>query len=141
MPYVEHPTWARRLLHVLRALLYSICVVMGMGAVWLTPQSVSSRLPGALTDVWGLLAVAGAVGCLTGALARRYRWELTTLPLLIGAVVIYAWTSWDAVTDTITRTANAAAVTGLVLALAIRYVDLLVVRSRLRRQHEQGTNA
>jgi len=137
MPYVEQPIWARRLLHMLRALLYGICLVMGIGAVWLTPQSVSIRLPGTLTDIWGMLAVAGAVGCLCGALMRRYRWELTSLPLLIGAVVIFAWTIWDAVADTPTRTAQAAAVTSLLLALAIRYVDLLVVRSRLRQQHDR----
>lgn len=139
MPYVEHPTWARRLLYVLRALLYGLCLVMGVGAVWLTPQSVSIRLPGFLTDVWGVLAVVGSVVCLIGALVRRYRWELTALPLLAGAAVIYAWTIWDAVPDTPTRTAQAGAVSSLLLALAIRYVDLLVVRWRLRRQHDQRT--
>lgn len=138
MPYLEQPPWARRLLHALRAVLYGMCLVMGVGAVWLTPQTVSSRLPGFLTDAWGLLAVAGAVGCLCGAVARRYRWELTALPLLIGALVIYAWTVWDIASDAPTRTAQAAAVTSLLLALAIRYVDLLVVRARLRRQHDRG---
>lgn len=138
MPYLEQPPWARRLLHALRVALYTMCLIMGVGAVWLTPQTVSSRLPGFLTDVWGLLAVVGAVGCLCGALIRRYRWEMTCLPLLAGAVVIYAWTIWDITTDAPTRTAQAAAVTSLMLALTIRYVDLLVVRVRLRRQHDQG---
>lgn len=138
MPYLEHPRWARRLLHTLRGVLYGMCLVMGIGAVWLTPQTVSSRLPGVLTDVWGLFAVVGALGCLIGALTRRYRWELTSLPLLAGAVLIYAWTIWDIVTDQLTRTAQASAITALLVALAIRYVDLLVVRARLRRQHEMG---
>lgn len=139
MPYLEQPVWARRLLHTLRGFLYGMCLLMGVGAVWLTPQTVSVRLPGLLTDVWGILAVAGAVGCLAGALTRRYRWELTALPLLLGAAGIYAWTVWDIATDAPTRTAQAAAVTSLLLALLIRYVDLLVVRARLRRQHDRGT--
>lgn len=140
MPYPQTPVWARRVLSVLRALLYGMSVVMGVGAVWLTPVTVSERLPAVLTDAWGVLAVGGALGCLTGALTRRYRWELTSLPLLIGATLIYALTVWDIATDAPTRTAQAAAITSLMLAFSIRYVDLLIVRGRLRREHDHGAS-
>lgn len=135
MPYLSHPTWARWTLYVLRAAVHAAALVMGVGAVWLTPQTVSERLPGYLTDVWGILAVIGALGCIYGALTRRYRWELTGLPLEIGAVLIYAITVWDITTDAPTRLAQAGAVTALCLALAVRAVDLIVIRNRLTREH------
>lgn len=135
MPYLSHPRWARRSLYMLRALLHLAALTMGVWAVWLTPQTVSARLPAFITDVWGVLAVVGAVACLYGALTRRYRWELTGLPLEVGAVVIYAVTVWDITTEAPTRLAQASAVTALALALLIRYVDLLVIRQRLIREH------
>lgn len=137
MPYVLAPRWARILLYWLRAALYGALLVAGVGAVWLTPQTISARLPGALTDIWGAFAVVGALVCLVGAMRRRYRWEMTGLPLVAGAVLIYALTIWDIVPDTLTRLAQAASVTALLLALVIRYVDLELVRRRLLREHQQ----
>lgn len=135
MPYAMHPPWARRILFALRALLYVACLVMGAAAVWLTPKTLSARMPGFITDLWGVIAVAGALACLAGALTRRYRFELVGLPLVVGAVIIYAITVWDIAVDAPTRTAQASAVSALLIALAIRWVDLLVVRARLVAEH------
>lgn len=131
MPYAMHPPWARRTLYVLRALLYLACLVMGAAAVWLTPRTLSARMPGFITDLWGVIAVAGALACLVGALTRRYRFELVGLPLAVGAVIVYAVTVWDIAVDEPTRVVQASAVSALLIALAIRWVDLLVVRARL----------
>lgn len=138
MPYPMHPPWARRALYTLRAALYVMCLIMGVGAIWLTPMTVSDRLPDFITDLWGVIAVAGATGALFGAVSRRYRWEMTSLPLIIGAVMIYAITVWDIATDAPTRLAQASAVTALLLSLTVRYIDLLVVRARLRHEADKG---
>ncbi|MCC2033058.1 hypothetical protein [Microbacterium allomyrinae] len=126
------------MLYGLRAALYLMCLLMGVGAVWLTPTTVSDRLPGFVTDLWGVIAVLGALACLGGALSRLYRWELIGLPLVIGAVVIYAITVWEIAADAPTRTAQASAVTALLFALGIRWIDLLVVRGRLVRENQGG---
>lgn len=138
MPYVMAPPWARRTVYTLRVGTYTALLVCGAGAVWLTPQTVGSRLPPVLSDAWGILAILGALGALYGATSRRYRWEVTSLPLLAGAILIYAVTVWHIVATAPTRLAQAAAITALLLSLAVRYVDLLLVSARDRREHDQG---
>ncbi len=137
MPYVMAPPWARRLLHLLRGGMYTMLLLSGLGAWLLTPMTVGDRLPPLLTELWGLLAVVGSVGALYGSLTRRYRWEVTSLPLLCGAVLIYAVTVWHIVAVAPTRLAQAGSITALLLALAIRYVDLLLVSARMRREHDR----
>lgn len=138
MPYTRHPTWARWTLYGLRSALYVFALTMGFGAVWLTPTTISERMPPLITDLWGAIAVIGGVLCVYGAFAQRYRWELNGLPLLVGATVIYALTIWDIYTDQSTRLAQASAITALFLAFAIRWVDLIVIRLRLVREHRNG---
>lgn len=138
MPYLRHPRWARRILYVLRAILYALALAMGAGAVWWTPVTVSERMPAIVTDAWGLIALAGGALCITGALRTRYRFELTGLPLLVGATVIYAITIWDIYADQDTRLAQASAVSALLVSFTIRWIDLLVVRWRLVKEHEAG---
>ncbi|MBN8881469.1 MAG: hypothetical protein J0H73_04045 [Salana multivorans] len=141
MPYLAHPRWAAVGLYLLRAVLYLALLLMGAGAVWLTPQTIGAQMPAFITDAWGTLAILGALGCLYGSLTRRYRLELVALPLLIGAVIVYAISIWGIVVDAPTRTAQASAITALVIALGIRWVDLLVVRGRLRREHDRHVEA
>lgn len=136
MPYTRHPRWARWVLYALRAALYALALSMGVGAVWLTPVTVSERMPGLITDAWGAIALIGAVLCIFGTLTQRYRWELSGLPLLVGATIIYAATVWDIFADQATRLAQASAVSALFVAFAIRWVDLLVIRLRLVREHQ-----
>lgn len=132
VPYVLTPRWVRRTLAVLASVQYGMCLVMGVGAVWLTPTTITARVDGTVTDIWGVLALAGALPCLIGALRRRYPMELIGLPLLMGAVFVYAVTVWDATLDVPTRLAQAAAITSLFLGFAIRYTYLLGVRARER---------
>lgn len=139
MPYVLAPPWARWALYVLRATMYTALLASGVGAWLLTPTTVSDRLPEWIADAWGGLAIVGALGALYGSLTRRYRWEVSALPFLIAATLVYAATIWNIVGDAPTRLAQAAAVTGLVLALTIRYVDLLLVAARMRRAHDRAT--
>ncbi|MBQ9918008.1 MAG: hypothetical protein IJO71_12525 [Microbacterium sp.] len=139
MPYTRHPRWARWILYVLRAALYALALSMGVGAVWFTPVTVSERMPAMLTDVWGAIALVGGVLCIGGSLAQRYRFELTGLPLLVGATIIYAATIWDIFREQDTRLAQASAVSALFVSWSIRWVDLLVIRWRLVREHRTGS--
>lgn len=137
MPYTRTPLWAKWTLYGLRFSLYLALLASGAGAVWLTPMTLSNRLPTIITDVWGALAVIGSLVALYGAAALKYRWEVSGLPFVIAAVLIYAATLWDITTTAPTRLAQAAAITALLIALTIRYVDLLLVAIRLRREHRE----
>lgn len=135
MPYTREPAWARWILYVLRGLLYVFALLMSVGAIWFTPETVSARMPALITDLWGMIALVGGALCLGGSLWARYRFELTGLPLLVGATIIYAVTIWDIYTDQDTRLAQASAVSALFVSFTIRWVDLLLVRWRLVREH------
>lgn len=137
MPYTTHPPWARWLLYSVRAAGYTMLLVSGVGAVWLTPVTVADRMPVVLTDLWGIVAVGGGAAALFGSLTRRYRWELSGLPFLATAVLIYAATLWHIAADAPTRLAQAAAITALLCLLVIRYVDLYLVSRRMRAEHER----
>lgn len=141
MPYTRTPLWAKWTLYGLRFALYLALLASGVGAVWLTPATLSTRLPTFITDLWGALAVAGAVVALYGAATLRYRWEVSALPFIAAAVLIYAATIWDITATTPTRLAQASAITALLFALLIRYVDLLVVSIRERRDHHREQEA
>lgn len=139
MPYITAPPWARRVSYGVLVGVYTMALVMGAGAVLLTPTTISARMPSWLTDAWGVLAVAGALGCLYGAVTRRYRWEWVWLIALIGATVVYAITVWDIVGDAPTRLAQAGAISTMALSLTLRYVQLWSIRSREVADHKART--
>lgn len=139
MPYVHHPRWARRLLKTLRVGLYALTLAAGVCAVVLTPTTVAGALSVRLTVTWGIVVGLASISALTGTLTGRYRFEFAALPWMISGLAIYAATVTELLIATPTRGAQAASMWALVIALAIRMVDLLIIARRDRAVHDAKT--
>lgn len=124
------------LVYSLNVFLYVLLLGLGVSSIVYTPESQSPRIATFFTDIFGFVVVLGTVGCLYGAARRFYRWEVSFLPLVIGGVLLYAYSFWDGAFSTTEQLMGAFGCTALADLLIIRYVTLLALSSKERTQHE-----
>ena len=119
MPIIIPPTRAES---VCRAVAYFL---LGCAGVWVLvspPMTIQGQL-GWLTWVWGACLVAAFVAAVA-AFKCRYRVEYMAIPLTVTGVLIYSYTVWMLVPDTLTRAPQALIVTAMAAALLVRLVSL-----------------
>lgn len=126
--------WARRVLRVMRGLLYAFTALTCAFAITLTPASVESALGMAATYGWGFVGLGSSLACLVGVVLGRYRLELGCVWFAAAAMSVYVMAVWWLVLRETTPT-GAAFLTVGVLALAYRGVELQAYASKLRRMH------
>ena len=135
MPYMQAPPrLAAAWDYALRAGMYVMTLIMGVGAVVWTPATIDARMPAVVTVAWGWLAILGSLLCLWGCTRRVYPPELIGLPLVVGAVIVYAITIASIIPDSPTRLAQYGAVSALAWGLGTRWNHLRAIR--WRRRHE-----
>lgn len=134
MPDRDQPRWARRVLRVMRGLMYAFTGLTCGFAMTLTPESVEGALGMAATYGWGSVGLGSSLACLAGVVLGRYRLELGFVWFAAAAMSVYVVAVWWLVLRETTPT-GAAFLTVGVLALAYRGFELQAYASKLRRLH------
>lgn len=119
MAIVLPPTKAEM---VTRFITYTLLGVAGIVVLLFPPTTIEQHL-GILTRFWGVCLIVSFVAAFS-SVRRRYRIEFAALPLTIIGAIIYAYTIWILVPDTITRMPQAIIVTALVSTLVTRFITL-----------------
>lgn len=114
---------------------YSLIFLQGIAVLVIPPQTIEGPLSTPLTFAWGIfltVAVIPAIASING----RFKWEYTTLPLVIAGMGIYVLALWSLVPATPTRAAQALAITALTVGIARRWFD----RRRMVKADKQRAN-
>ena len=115
----DYPHWAEVTVRTLRVLMYSFSVLTGVAAFFFPSSSMS---PVGLVVVT-LMLIFG-LACLVGTLILNYVVEWISLFFLTGGLSFYVLSVWFSAIDKPTRLAGSFILSMLILALAIRIVDL-----------------
>lgn len=138
MPDTLLPLGWRRTLRAFQGATYLAVAAMGVVGIIFPPMTIAAAIGEPLTYWWTGLAAAGAIVCFLAVLTDRYRVEWVAVWPTIGGTLIYAITVWGLVTeDQVTRSAQAVALTALVLSLATRGVRLAGHAAQLRAVHRR----
>ena len=87
---------------------------------------------------WGIIVLVFSLFALIGVVTEEYRIELGALPFIIGGLACYALTIWYLLGETVSRLAQAGAITALTTITFIRLVDLLIVHRKLNQQNRMA---
>ena len=139
MPYnPRKPGWLHYLLVTLRAVYYTMAGLAGFGAFFFTPVSFEGTVSYNVTMAWGIIVLVFSLFALIGVVTEEYRIELGALPFIIGGLACYALTIWYLLGETVSRLAQAGAITALTTITFIRLVDLLIVHRKLNQQNRMA---
>ncbi|MCR6703165.1 MAG: hypothetical protein NVV66_00150 [Cellulomonas sp.] len=129
-PDRQLPPWARVTGRVLRASMYALGVVVGIGDLVATSPVIRDSVGLPALQVWGWLAIlSGLVGCVA-VLTWRWRWEYVATCALSLALAARAVAVWATVDDVVARIAPAAGMTIAALACVLRGLDLTIFAIR-----------
>src|SRR5690625_248496 len=139
MPYnPRKPGWLHYLLVTLRAVYYTMAGLAGFGAFFFTPVSFEGTVSYNVTMAGGIIVVVVSLFGLIGVVTEECRIELGALPFVMGGLACYALTLWYLLGETVSRLAQAGAITALTIITFIRLVDLLIVHRKLNQQNRMA---
>lgn len=136
MPYPTKPRWVVKTVYSLRTAFYSLTLLAGIAAIWLTPNTIADRLSSILTVSWGWMLIVASIVAIFGVAKKLFRFEFAALPFIITGIMIYTVTVIDLAVETPTRLAQAASLSALFVIVCIRFTELLLVTIRLRMMHD-----
>lgn len=133
MPDRDIPPRWRRLLRIMRAVLYTCVICAGVGGLIWRPTTIAGTIGEPLTVWWTMLAATGGLAALTGVVSGRWQVEALATWVAVGGLIGYAIAVWGIVSQgSPTRLAQAFVVTGLTVAVAEQGVRLAAHAAKLR---------